>query len=499
MPKPPSAKINYLYSIAFQILSIATPLVTAPYLARVIGASGVGVFSYTSSIALYFSMFGMLGLNSYGNRCIAKVRDDRDKLSQMFSSLFYLQILTCALVSIAYLAYLFLLVKSNFTISAMHCLTVFSSMINLIWLYMGLEDFRVIISRSAVIKLLALVSIFVFVKTREDLWKYTLIISLGNFLGNVPFIVLMRKHVCLVKVGWRDILNHLKPNVILLIPILSVSIYRTLDKLMLGWMSSYEEVGYFENADKVINICLGFIAALGQVMLPKSANLVAKGKFKENNDLITRSFLFSTLLSSAMAFGVIGIARVFVPVFFGEEFLPTTGILILLAPNLFFLAWGNVLKTQYLVPQEMDWTYLNATLLGAVINIAINLVLIPQLKGIGASIGTVAAEMVSVGYIAYRVRGKLNLGRLIGKSTGYIGIGAVMMAAIWAISKLLDTSVWSIVILVLTGILVFSLGGQVLYRIAGDSLLQEIYNAGMSLFRGLWKRSKRLIRRSVGG
>lgn len=475
-----NSKVNYLYSVAYQMLTALTPLLTAPYLARVIGADGVGIYSYFNSIASYFAMVGMLGLTNYGNRYIARVRDKQEELNYFFSSIFYMQIILGIIVSVLYVLYTVFWVNNNKEISWIMLLPVLATIINLTWFYWGLEEFRVTVTRSIVIKLITLFSIFFFVKTKNDLWKYCLILSIGTFGGNIPLILLLRKYVRLVKVDIRDVLAHVKPNLVLFIPVLSVSVYRTMDKVMLGWMSTYRDVGYYENADKIINICLGFITALGQVMLPKSANLVENGKVGESNKLIVKSFNFSSLFCSAIVFGLIGIADKLVPIFFGNEFLPSIMILSLLAPNLFLLAWGNVLKTQFLMPRGKDKAYIMATLTGAFVNVIVNILLIPKMQGVGAAIGTISAELISLIYIIYIVRLDFDF-KVVITTTRYVILGAIMMITVFFVGKMVSVSVAGVLIMILIGACIYVVGCFILFKL-GDDLLCEMVEIAKKIF-----------------
>lgn len=240
---------------------------------------------------------------------------------------------------------------------------------------------------------------------------------------------------------------------------------------MLGWLSTYSSVGYYENIDKIINICLGFITALGQVMLPKSANLVARGKIEESNRLIVKSFKFSTLFCSALVFGLISISDVFVPVFFGTEFLPSIGILMLLAPNLFLLAWGNVLKTQFLMPRGKDMAYIISTLLGAVINTVVNVMLIPIFSGIGAAIGTICAEFISLIYILWVIKSDFDIMKFFA-SVRYIVSGFIMMLGVVIVKQYVTVSLAGLFALIVTGAVIYAVECVILAYFKDDLLLE---------------------------
>ena len=404
-----SAKANFLYNIVYQVLLMITPLITAPYLARVVGSSGVGIFSYTNTIACNFAVFGLLGLNNYGNRIIAQKRDNPDELNRVFSGIFYLQIFISLFVNIAYGIYIFAFVKENIVVSLFQFITVLSVMINFNWAFWGLEKFKITVTRNLIIKFVTLACTFIFVRSIHDLPIYTLIICAGTFFGNAALLRPLFQQIKLVKVPISDVLEHLKPNLILFVPILAMTIDRSLDKIMLGCMSSYSEVGYFESADKIIALSLGCITALGQVMLPKASNLIQNGQAKESSRLLSKSLRFSTLFVSALLFGIIGVANNFVTIFFGKAFLPCTSVLMLLAPNLLVLAWTYTLKAQYLIPRGKDIPFIISTFAGLCVNGILCLLLIPILHAQGAAISTILAECFSAFIIIRYANNEINI------------------------------------------------------------------------------------------
>lgn len=481
--------MNYLYNIAYQILLIITPLATAPYLSRVIGADGVGIFSYTYSVATYFALFGLLGLTNYGSRSIAKAKDNQESLNRTFSGIFYLQLITSITVSILYFLYIYFVVADNHTVAWIQSLGVISCIINLNWFFWGLEEFKVTVTRNFIIKLISFASTFIFVRTESDLWKYTLIIALGTFLGNATILSFVHKHAKLVKVSIKEIFSHLIPNAVLFLPYLSVSIYRTMDKIMLGKLSSYSQLGYFENAEKIIMIFLGCIIALGQVMLPKSANLIMKGKIQESNQLLRKSMRFVSLFTSALMFGTIGIAHIFVPVFFGKAFTPSTSILILLAPNLILLAWSQTLTSQFLIPRGKDKINIMSTALGAVVNITVNLMLIYWIGAIGAAVGTIAAEISRNIYIVSCSRKELEIKAYIFDGVPYFVVGAFMGIIVYLVGNTMPRNAATVIVQLAVGALVYLTGCILLMYKNKDELLIEIKNFTLNLLRRMTARS----------
>ena len=451
-----NTKLNYLYSVTYSVLNMILPLITSPYISRVIGAEGLGIYSYNYSIANYFMLFAMLGINNYGNRNIAKTRDNRNKMDKIFSEIYTMQVGMSLIVMLAYLAYTFFVVKENLVIAYIQIFMVISPAFTLSWFFMGLEEFKITVTRNFILKILTFVAIFVFVKTKQDLWKYTLIMSLGFLLSEGVLIFIIHKYVTYKRPNLRDVVKHIKPNLILFIPVIAVSIYRTMDKIMLKEFSTYSQVGFYTNTEKIINICLAFVTALGQVMLPKMSNMLDNNQKNFFLKMIRQSMKLVFIMTIAMCFGIFGVAEQFVPVFFGEGYQPCILILRLLSINLLFLGWGNVLKTQYLIPKEEDWIYIKSVFCGVVVNLLINLALISKYAAIGAVIGTISAEAISLLVIYIYIRKELDFKQYIADSIPYIFIGIFMMIGIELLNILKINQLVLLLIKIIFGVSIFA-------------------------------------------
>ena len=242
---------NFLYNVVYQILVILLPLITAPYISRTLGATAVGIYSYTNSVAYYFLMAAMLGISNHGNRSVAGTRDNQKKLNHIFSSIYSLQFLTFTVVIVGYVIYIFLFCKDNKVIATLQIFYVLSGLFDVSWLFFGLEKFKLTVTRNSLIKLGTVLCMFIFVHTPDDLWKYTLIMSVGTLFGQIYLWAYVNKYVKFEKVRVKDIFENVKPVLILFVPVLAYSIYKMMDKIMLGNMSTYAEVGYYQNAEKI--------------------------------------------------------------------------------------------------------------------------------------------------------------------------------------------------------------------------------------------------------
>ena len=389
-----SVKKNFIYNLIYQLLLFIFPLITVPYISRVLGTDGVGIYSYTHSIVYYFMLITLLGINNHGNRSIAKVRDNKKELSKTFLSIYSIQLVSGLLMIIIYSLYMIFINKNYIDIAWIQIIYIISAIFDINWFFFGLEEFKVTITRNTLVKILSLVLIFVFVKSPNDVIIYTLIMTLSTLLSQLLLVPFLIKRIDIVKITYNDIKKHIKPVLIMFIPVIAVSIYRVMDKIMLGAMTSVSEVGLYEQADKIIIVPIAIISALGTVMLPRISNLVAKDKKEEILSYVEKSIKFIMFLSLPMCFGLIAVSDIFVPMFLGSEF---TGSIILvkwMSVTILFASFANVLRTQYLIPYEKDNIYVISIILGAVINVICNLIFIPMYASCGALVGTIAAEFM---------------------------------------------------------------------------------------------------------
>lgn len=465
-----SLQKNFLYNVLYQILLVILPLITAPYISRTLGATAVGVYSYTYSVAYYFLLIAMLGIGNHGNRSIAAVRDNRKKLNKTFSSIYSLQVITFSIAILAYAIYLVLFVKDNRLIVLLQLIYVTSGLFDIGWLFFGLEQFKLTVARNTLIKISTVVLMFVFVHKPSDLWKYTLIMSAGTLFSQAYLWLYVKKYVSFEKCSVKEITSNIKPVLILFIPVLAYSIYKVMDKIMLGNMSSYDQVGFYNNAEKIINIPMGIITALGTVMLPRMSNIVANGDKKRVDDYIRISAKLVTLLSSAIAFGLMGVSSVLAPVFFGDEFIACGEIIRLLSVTVFFIAWANVIRTQYLIPNKRDSIYLTSTMVGAILNLIINWMLIPKYQANGAAFGTIVAEFSVMLVQMVAVKNELPMRKYIMSYSPILIIGLIMAVLVDGIGIKLGVSVSTLAIQILAGGFFFCIVTIAYLRISNDEM-----------------------------
>ena len=212
---------NFLYNVIYQLFIYIFPLITVPYTSRILGASNIGIYSYTYSIISFFMLVAMLGINNYGNRAISRVRDDKDKTSYTFCSIYYLQLMLAIIVLIVYLIYVIFFCNEYKLIFLLQTFNLFSTLFDINWFYFGLEKFKLTITRNIIIKVISTILIFIFVKSKSDLWIYTLIMSISILISQLYLVGILHKYITLRKIPVKECLKNLKGCAILFIPVLA--------------------------------------------------------------------------------------------------------------------------------------------------------------------------------------------------------------------------------------------------------------------------------------
>ena len=469
-----SLKKNLAYNVAYQILVIILPLITAPYVSRVLGADGLGTYSYIFSIVTYFGLFGMLGIANHGNRSVALVRDNRQKVSEAFSNTYIIQLCTTVIALLLYCLFIYCWFSGDKTIAYIESIIVLSYVLDITWFFFGLEQFAVTVTRNAIIKIATVVAIFIFVRSREDLWIYALIMSCGMLFSQIYLWLRIRKYADFCKPSWSQVKSNIKPVLMLFIPAIAYSIYKLLDKVMLGAMSSMSQVGLFDNAEKIINIPSSLITAFGTVMMPRITVLLGTGDEHRISYLNKISVRYFTLLVVGAAFGLAGICNVLAPVYFGSEFVGSAPIIAGLGFSLIFVTWANVIRTQYLIPNKLDKPYVISSVIGALANLAVNIILIPKFAGIGAMIGTIIAEFTVFFVQLILVRRSFPMSQYLQPVLFLFPIGMIMFAVVYWIGAYMGNTIITLIIQILVGGFLYLSGSMVYLKVIHDEFFEKL-------------------------
>lgn len=459
-------KSNIIYNLSYQILILILPLITAPYLSRVLGVDGVGTYSYVFSVAYYFHIAITLGLANYGNRAIAKVKDNHEMVSKTFWSIYFMQVSIGIVATVIYVFYSLSIAESTYRLYFIAFIPyILSAVLDINWFFFGLTDFKFTTIRNTIVKLLSLICIFIFVKTKDDLLIYFIIMGATFLLSNLLLWTKVKKNAVFYLPSVKEITVHIKPNLILFVPILAMSIYRVMDKIMIKELSSITENGYYENADKIITMALTAFSAVATVMMPSISNMVAQGKKEEIKVLLRDTMQISMFLGFGMLFGLVAVGRIFAPIFFGAEY-QETGILIqLLATTIVISGWKAVLRSQYIIPFEKDKAYVISLVAGAVVNVMCNFYFIQLYQARGAVIGTIAAELAGFIIQTAVAAKEINIWKLMREGLIFAIPGIIMSGIVMLFLHCNEKSILSLCIGIVIGIVVYLLLGLLVLRI----------------------------------
>lgn len=425
-----SVKKNFLYSSAYQLLVAVAPLVTTPYLSRVIGTEGNGIFTYTQSITNYFVLVAVMGMTNYGVRTIAEHANDREARSRVFWEAFGMQAIVGAIVLCCYALYALVWGREYLGLFALWGMWVLGSVLDVTWLLWGMQEFRIPTIRNFCTRLASIVLIFVLVRKPEDVWGYVAAIA-GAFLANAILVwPQVYKYVNWARPTARGMLSHLKPNLTLFVPVIATSLYTIMDKVMLGSIAGMDQTGLYDYAEKVSKMPMSIITALGAVVLPKMTTVIAEGKNEEARGLVGTTMWFMQACALALAFGIAAVAPEFCPVFFGEGFEGSIILLRILCVIVPLICASNVMGVQWMLPTKKDSLFTASVATGAVVNIAVNAFAIPVAGALGASVATVVAEIAVLVFQAWVVRRELPVGEFARGAVPFFVIGLAMYSGI---------------------------------------------------------------------
>lgn len=482
-----SIKKNISYQIVYEVLVILLPFITSPYVSRVLGAENIGEYSYSYSVAYFFVMISMLGIKNYGNREIARVRDDKCKLSEVFVNLYAVHFIVSVLCCIGYFFYIVYL-RSEAKYALIQGAFVLSALFDISWFYFGIEKFKLTVTRDTIVKLCTVLCIFLFVHKTDDIWKYCSIMAFGMLASQMSLWVPLKKYIGFQRPCWTRMKIHMKPLIVLFIPAFSISLYKYMDKIMIGAYSNKVELGYYENAEKAINIPLSVISAFGTVMLPKMSNLAVTQNKGETEKYMKLSMLYVMAVGFLLAFGIAGVGRGFAPVFWGKEFAECGNLIIGLACTIPFISFANIIRTQYLIPNQKDKEYVVSVITGAVVNLVINKMLIAQMGAYGAMIGTIAAEIVVCLVQGIAVCRKLPLVNYIKNFIPFLLVGLMMFCLIFHMGEVLDKNVFTLLLQgAVGGVFYILCGCGILYKKRNEMFLDSIKKLKYKL-KGFYKK-----------
>ncbi|MBL6537388.1 flippase [Streptococcus suis] len=481
MKKVGSVKLNFIMNFILTISNFIFPLITFPYVSRVLGASGVGTVNFATSIISYFSMVGMMGIPTYGIRACAKVRDDKEKLEKTVQEIMALNMIVMA-VSFIFLFVTVLSVPKLLAEKELYLIlssTLLFNVLGVDWLYKSLERYSYMTIRSILFKFISVLLLFLLVHSPEDYVIYGAISVFAAVGSNLLNFLGLNRLVSLKPKKDLNLLQHLKPTLTFFLLTVSTTIYVNVDTTMLGFVKGNEAVGYYSAAVKIKQILVSVVTSLGAVLLPRLSYHYEQGNHGEFERLTKKALNFVFLLSIPLVIYFIFVSRDAIVFLSGQDFLPAVLPMQFIMPTVLFIGLSNLMGMQILVPTNREKLVVYSTVCGALIDVVINLFLIPNLGAQGAAIAGSIAEF-SVTAIQFLFIKEFMWPILKSIHFGKIGL-ALLAASLLLVLIQANLVLNTFLQLALTGSAFFGLYGLVLYglkeefvRETVDSLLQKI-------------------------
>ena len=405
-----SLKANFTLNLTNTIAGLLYPVITFPYITRILLPEGIGLIQFLQSVINYFAMFAALGIPLYAVKEIAKVRDDIKERNQTTSEILCLHF---CLTLAAYAVLLFFgftvdKLSSNLLLYLILSIHLFLDVIGCEWFYQGIEDFKYITIRSLLVRLFSLIALFIFVKSKNDIYIYAALVILaeaGNFLFNFYH---LRKFVNVFSVNLKslNLRRHIRPALEIFMLNIIISIYINLDSVMLGLFKTNADVGYYAAATRIVRALCGFSIALGAVVFPRLTSYYNNQEIALFHKLTKDSLSFSMIVLIPLSVMVMITAPVLIPVFCGSAYGPSILTIQILAPIMVFLGISGIMGTKVLYAMDYQRIVIICTGFGAVSNFLLNLLLIPHFSYHGAAVASLVAEFlvsVSMLYYAYKL------------------------------------------------------------------------------------------------
>ena len=354
--KSKSVTENLVYNILYQVIVTILPIVTTPYIARVLGLHSNGIHSYTESIVTYFLIVGSLGTSLYGIRKVAYVRDNEEQLSKITLEIFILRVILMIITMFIYIP--ILCINSDYkVIYRIQLINIIANALDISWFYQGIEDFKKVTLRNLLVKMLFLLGLFILIKEPDDLNLYILMIVVSSLLGNVMMFFYLPQYVKVKKIKKLRPISHLRESLILFIPQSMNYVYALLDRSMLGWITNTDNVSVYDQAQRLVRVIAALLQSLGYVMMARITNLTALNDEGGIRYYLHKSIDFTLFFAIPAMAGLWAVSDDFIPIFLGKEYIDVVSTLKMLCPLILTMSLNSILGVQILIPLQREKRY----------------------------------------------------------------------------------------------------------------------------------------------
>ncbi len=481
--KTHSVKFNFIMNIILTVSGVIFPLITFPYISRVLLVEGSGKIAFSTSVVTYFTMFATLGLPTYGVRACAQVRDDRERLSQTVQELLIISGITTSITYVVFFASLFLIptFSERKKLLMIMGISIGLTTIGVQWLYNALEQYSYITLCALVFKLIGMILMFLFVKDIDDYLIYGVIYVIGSAGSYILNFVRLKKFVSLKKQRRYELRKHLKATFTFFLLSAASSVYLNLDVVMLGFMQGETQVGYYNAGIKVKSVLVACVTSLGAVLLPRLSYYIQNRNQEEFRRMISKAFNFVFVVATSVCIYFTLFARESILLLSGSEaFLPAVKPMIILLPTVLLIGLSNVTGIQVLTPLGEERKVVISVAVGAIFDFLFNLILIPQYGADGAAFSTLMAEILVLFVQCVYLRKQI-IGMVRDVPFGKIILGLILaVMSVLMIEEVLELGIF--IKLCVTSITFFSVYGIALVLLK-EPFVYSILEYGVQILR----------------
>ena len=468
-----SVKVNFIMNAILNISAVIFPLITFPYVSRILLPTGTGRVSSAVALVTYFAMVAQLGIPTYGIRACAIVRDDKEKLSRTAQEIFIINAIMSVIVYGVFFWALFNIpeMSTDKNLYLICSTTIIFNLIGMEWLYKALEEYSYITKRSIFFKFIALVLTFLCIHTQDDYLFYGVTTIFAASASNVMNFINVRKYITLKPLKDYNFRQHMKPIMIFFGMSIATTIYTNLDTVMLKFMQGDEAAGYYTAAVKVKSVLVGVVTSIGTVLLPRVSYYIEQKMHEEFRKVTAKAMELVVMMSLPLVVYFIAYAQETILVLSGADYMPSIIPMQIIMPTIFLIGVTNITGIQILIPQGRENIVLISEIAGAVVDFVINLILIPQYGSSGAAIGTLVAEF------AVLVVQAIAMWKFLTEIMRQVKLGKILLATVLATVVALAVRLTplsnSFIILIITALVFFGIYGGMLL-VTKEPLMYEV-------------------------
>ncbi|WP_049176486.1 polysaccharide biosynthesis C-terminal domain-containing protein [Lacticaseibacillus paracasei] len=466
---------NYFYSVGYQVLNMILPLVTGPYVARVLGPQGVGINTYTGAVVQYFVLFAGLGIALYGNRQIAYVKGNPHQLSITFWEIQIIKVITTVVAFLTFSFYLLFVKEYKFYL-LLQSSYIIATGFDISWLYEGVEDFKKTFTRNTLVRIISLSLILTLVHKPSDVWLYIAILAASNLGGYVALWPTLKKMLVPVKMRELHPTTHFKGTLILFVPYMTLNIYPVINKTLLKHFLGVDASGYFEKSDVIIRMALTIVTSVSAVLLPHTSKAFADGKLQLIKKLLKVSFGYVSMMAFPIALGMAAIAPKFGVFFYGNGFSAVGPAMMIESSAIIFMGWSSITGNQYLIPTMQSNHYTRSVLLGSLLNIILDVPLIIIFGLNGAAFATLLVEAFISVYQLIVISRQVDYSSWLLDIIKYCSSSIIMFAFVFTLSSRLEMTILTLTLEIAVGAVVYLLGLFLMKPSTSEQLRQIVFS-----------------------